>query len=253
LSIRDGWWDEWYDDEFGWAIPSAEGIEDTDRRDDLEAHALYDLIEKQVAPRFYDSEPGQSPTRWIEMLRHTIKELGPKVLATRMVRDYVQQLYVPAAKSSRLLNSTYEGARQLATWKHRVRAAWPQVRVDHVELQGLGDVPQLGTTVGIRAYVTLGELEPGDIDVEALHGPVDSADQIKEAVNVSLKLAETYEGNRHRYEGELKLDRTGPFGYTVRILPKHPMLASPAELGLAAGPSNPDDPESPDLPAGSEF
>ncbi|GAB3833707.1 glycosyltransferase family 1 protein [Kribbella italica] len=250
LSIRDGWWDEWYDDEFGWAIPSAEGIEDTDRRDDLEAHALYDLIEKQVAPRFYD---GEVPGRWIEMLRHTIKELGPKVLATRMVRDYVERLYVPAAHSSRQLNSTYDGARQLAAWKKQVRAAWPQIRVDHVELQGLGDVPQLGTTVGIRAFVTLGELTPDDIDVEALHGRVDSADEITDAVRVSLKLAETYEGNRHRFEGELKLDRTGPFGYTVRVLPKHPMLASPAELGLAAGPSDPEDPDTPDLPAGSEF
>ena len=115
----------------------------------IEAHALYDLIEKQVAPRFYD---GDVPGRWIEMLRHTIKELGPKVLATRMVRDYVEQLYVPAAQSSRALNSTYDGARELAAWKKRLRDAWPAIRVDHVELQGLGDVPQLGTTVGIRAY-----------------------------------------------------------------------------------------------------
>jgi starch phosphorylase len=246
LSIRDGWWDEWYDDEFGWAIPSAEGIEDTDRRDDLEAHALYDLIEKQVAPRFYDSEPGAAPGRWIEMLRHTIKELGPKVLATRMVRDYVEQLYIPSAHSSRRLNSTYEGARELAAWKHRVRADWPQVRVDHVELQGLGDMPQLGTTVGIRAFVTLGELTPDDIDVEALHGRVDADDEITNGVGESLTLAETYDGNRHRFEGELKLDRTGPFGYTVRVVPKHEMLASHAELGLAALPTIPEVPQAPD-------
>jgi starch phosphorylase len=192
------------------------------------------------------------------MLRHTIKELGPKVLATRMVRDYVQRLYVPAAHSSRALNATYDGARSLAAWKKKVRAAWPQIRVDHVELQGLGDVPQLGTTVGIRAYVTLGDLTPGDltpgdIDVEALHGRVNLDDEITDPVHASLSLAETYEGNRHRYEGELKLDRTGPFGYTVRVLPKNEMLASPAELGLAAGPSDPEDPETPDLPAGSEF
>ncbi|MBP2351088.1 starch phosphorylase [Kribbella aluminosa] len=250
LSIRDGWWDEWYDDEFGWAIPSAEGIEDTDRRDDLEAHALYDLIEKQVAPRFYD---GDVPTRWIEMLRHTIKELGPKVLATRMVKDYVEQLYVPAAQSSRALNSTYEGARELAAWKRKVRAAWPQIRVDHVELQGLGDVPQLGTTVGIRAFAALGDLEPSDICVEVLHGRVDTNDEITDPVRTTLSLAETYEGNRHRYDGELKLDRTGPFGYTVRVVPNHKGLASVAELGLAAGPSDPDDPTTPDLPAGSEF
>jgi starch phosphorylase len=250
LSIRDGWWDEWYDDEFGWAIPSAEGIEDTDRRDDLEAHALYDLIEKQVAPRFYD---GAVPGRWIEMLRHTIKELGPKVLATRMVRDYVEQLYVPAAKSSRSLNATYDGARELSAWKKKVREAWPQIRVDHVELQGLGDAPQLGTTVGIRAFAAIGDLTPADLCVEVLHGRVDTNDEITDPVRTSLSLAETYDGNRHRYEGELKLDRTGPFGYTVRVVPNHAGLASPAEMGLAAGPSDPDDPSAPDLPAGSEF
>ncbi|RZU03365.1 starch phosphorylase [Kribbella rubisoli] len=250
LSIRDGWWDEWYDDEFGWAIPSADGVEDTDRRDDLEAHALYDLIEKQVAPRFYD---GAVPARWIQNLRNTIKDLGPKVLATRMVRDYVEQLYVPAAKSSRSLNSTYDGARELAAWKQKVVAAWPQIRVDHVELQGLGDVPQLGTTVGIRAFAALGDLAPADICVEVLHGRVDANDEITDPVRTSLSLAETYEGNRHRYEGELKLDRTGPFGYTVRVVPNHAALASVAELGLAAGPSDTDDPSAPDLPAGSEF
>jgi glycogen phosphorylase len=237
LSIRDGWWDEWYDDEFGWAIPSAEGVDDPDRRDDLEAQALYDLIENHVAPRFYD---GAVPARWIEMLRNTIKHLGPKVLATRMVRDYVQLLYAPAAESSHRLNSTYDGARELARWKQRVRTAWPGVRVDHVELQGLGDTPQLGTTVGVRAFVSLGELSAEDVDVEALHGRVDSADEITDPDTVSLKLAETYDGNRHRFEGELRLDRTGPFGYTVRVLPKHPMLASVAEMGLAAHPTTPE-------------
>ena len=97
LSILDGWWDEWYDGSNGWAIPSADGVDDTDRRDDLEATALYDLIEKDVAPRFYDVDHDGVPGRWIEMVRHTLKSLGPKVLATRMVRDYVRLLYTPAA------------------------------------------------------------------------------------------------------------------------------------------------------------
>jgi starch phosphorylase len=92
LSILDGWWDEWYDGNNGWAIPSADGVDDPDHRDDLEAAALYDLIEKEVAPRFYDLDGDGVPTRWIEMVRHTLKSLGPKVLATRMVRDYVHTL-----------------------------------------------------------------------------------------------------------------------------------------------------------------
>jgi len=89
LSILDGWWDEWYDGTNGWAIPSADGVEDPDTRDDLEANALYDLLEGEVVPRFYETNDEGVPPRWLEMVRHTLKSLGPKVLATRQVRDYV--------------------------------------------------------------------------------------------------------------------------------------------------------------------
>ena len=111
LSILDGWWDEWYDGNNGWAIPSADGIEDPDRRDDLEANALYDLLESEVVPRFYEADDEGVPPRWLEMVRHTLKSLGPKVLATRQVRDYVRELYAPAAHTARTLNSDYVGAR----------------------------------------------------------------------------------------------------------------------------------------------
>ena len=112
LSILDGWWDEWYDGNNGWAIPSADGIEDPDRRDDIEANALYDLIENDVAPKFYDVDDDGVPTRWLEMVRHTLKSLGPKVLATRMVRDYTRKLYTPAAVNGRALNDDYDGRRR---------------------------------------------------------------------------------------------------------------------------------------------
>jgi starch phosphorylase len=126
LSILDGWWDEWYDGENGWAIPTADGVEDADHRDDLEAAALYDLIEGQVAPRFYarDDETGL-PGRWLEMVSHTLKTLGPKVLASRMVQDYVEQLYTPAARAGRALAGPgHKGARELALWKSTVRSRW---------------------------------------------------------------------------------------------------------------------------------
>ena len=91
LSVRDGWWDEWYDGENGWEIPTADGLLDEGRRDDIEAAALYDLLEQSVAPKFYDRDEQGVPTRWVEMVRHTLMELGPKVLASRMVRDYTER------------------------------------------------------------------------------------------------------------------------------------------------------------------
>jgi starch phosphorylase len=240
LSVLDGWWDEWYDGQNGWAIPSATGVEDPDRRDELESNALYDLIETSVAPRFYERDAEGLPARWLEMVRHTIGSLGPKVLATRMVQDYVNKLYAPAALSSReLAEDKLVAARELATWKARLRAAWHAVRVDHVEADGGADGASVGDCVAVRAFISLGELEPTDVEVQLVYGRVDESDQLTSTSTVSLSVAEVYEGGRMRYEGSVALERSGPFGYTVRVLPAHRLLAGPAELGLIATPAGP--------------
>jgi len=237
LSILDGWWDEWYDGHNGWAIPSADGVTDPDHRDDLEAGALYDMLEKTVAPLFYGRDADGHPVRWIQMVRHTLQTLGPKVLATRMLRDYVQGLYLPAALSTRALDGAHEGAKELAAWKAKVRAAWPSVRVDHVESAGVADVPEVGSTLELRAFVSLGSLGPSDVDVQVVYGRVDENDRITDTSTVSLRHGEAYEAGRHRYVGEVKLDRPGPFGYTTRVVPAHRLISGPAELGLAALPA----------------
>jgi starch phosphorylase len=234
LSILDGWWDEWFDGENGWAIPSADGIVDQDRRDDFEAHALYDIVATQVGSRFYDADARGVPMRWVQMVRHTLRTLGPKVLATRMVRDYVRTLYVPAAVSAqRLAADEFAAARTLATWRATVTAAWPGVRVLHVDSQLDGTHAELGSTLTLRAEVALNGLTPDDVDVEAVFGPVDMENSITAVDAVSLKAVEVIDGTI-RYEGDVPLQRTGAFGYTVRVLPRHDLLATPAELGLIA-------------------
>ncbi|CAO5172386.1 Glycogen phosphorylase [Frankia sp. AiPs1] len=237
LSIRDGWWDELYDGQNGWAIPTADGVEDPDRRDDIESVALYDLLENTVATRFYDRETaGSPPRRWTAMVKHTLSTLGPQVLASRMVQEYVERYYVPAGVSARTVAADgLAGARDLSAWKARVRAAWPGVRVLNVDSAGLGDTPQVGQSLVVRATIDLGGLGPDDVDVIASYGRVDLADRIAAPGALSLSHVEDGDGS-HRYEGVIELGRTGPFGYTVRVLPRHPLAASVAELGLVANP-----------------
>ena len=240
LSIRDGWWDEWYDGNNGWAIPTADGVEDPERRDELEAAALYDLIEREVADRFYDRAPDGPPRRWIEMVKHTLTSLGPKVLAGRMLRDYVVELYAPAARSAEALSAdNHHQARQFAAWKLRVRRAWPGVRVEHVETSGVGDTPELGATLAIRATVALGDLGPDDIAVQAAYGRVGAHDELLHPAYATLAPVETADDGRAVFAGDVPLDRTGAFGYTVRVVPSHPLMASPAELGLITVPEEP--------------
>ena len=236
LSVLDGWWDEWFQPDFGWAIPTADGTgTDPDHRDDVEAAALYDLLEQRVTPRFYERGQDGLPDRWIEMVRQTLTLLGPKVLAGRMVREYVERLYGPAAHAHRAM--TPDAARELAAWKGRVRAAWHGVTVDHVETSAATATAELGTTLNLRVRVGLAGLAPDDVEVQAVSGRVDPEDRIGDATTVPLKPAGGPDSEGHwLYEGPLALDRTGPYGYTVRILPAHRLLASSAELGLVAVP-----------------
>lgn len=238
LSILDGWWNEWYDGENGWAIPTADGVSDPDRRDDLEAAALYDLVERSVATTFYDTDADGRPVRWISMLRHTLSTLGPKVLSSRMLRQYVTELYDPAVLSSRLVlaDGAAEG-RRLAAYEARVLASWRQVEVQHVEAVGIADVPQRGDRITVRAQVYLDGLAPVDVVCQLVSGRVDHNDRLVEPRLVTLDPVQPLGEGQWRYESEIELDRNGAFGYTVRVLPVHEGLVSPAELGLQALPA----------------
>jgi starch phosphorylase len=232
LSIRDGWWDEWFDGQNGWAIPTADGVADPDRRDDVEARAVYDLLATQVVPRFYETDRDGVPGRWVEMVRHTLRETGPKVLATRMVRDYVEQLYVPAAGASRAMaEDGYGTARSEASWRAKLLEHWSGVRVAHVEATGVGETPEIGGGIDLRAEVELPGLTPSDVLVQAAFGRVDDADGLHQVTTVPLR-HETTDGSRHWFSGTVPLTRTGAFGYTVRVLPHSANAAVPAELGV---------------------
>ncbi|NUP00909.1 MAG: DUF3417 domain-containing protein, partial [Nonomuraea sp.] len=221
-------------------IPTADGVSDPDRRDALEAGALYDLIEHEVSDRFYDRPADGLPRRWMEMVKHTLASLGPKVLAGRMLRDYVVDLYTPAVQSARALSAdSYAPARAFAAWRVRVTRAWPGVRVEHVEASGVGDTPEVGASVELRATIALGDLEPGDVLVEAAYGKVGPHDELVHPRYAKLNLDSVEDDGRAHYTGRVPLDRTGAFGYTVRVVPYHPFAATPAELGLIAVPEEP--------------
>ena len=232
LSVLDGWWDEWHDENNGWAIPTADGVVDESRRDDIEAAALYDLIEREVAPLYYDRDANGIPVGWLKRVRHTLATLGPKVQATRMVRDYTLLEYLPAAASATAL-ALDDGApaKELAEWKAKVRAAWPGLTIAHIYSEGLGAPVLIGREVTVTAEVALNGLAADDVRVQLLSGPLDSRGEAPR-FSVSTMTAEGDVEGWARFVGHLRLDESGPWGYTVRVVPSHPLLASFADLGL---------------------
>lgn len=238
LSIRDGWWDEWFDGDNGWEIPTADGLADENRRDDLEAAALYDLLETSVAPKFYDRDEHGVPTRWVEMVRHTLIVLGPKLLASRMVREYTEKYYAPAAQSLRRTvqpgadGEPFGAARELADYRRRASESWPKIQITDVDSYGLPDTPLLGSELTLTATVQLADMRPDEVVVQAVLGRVDAGDHLVDPVTVPMAHTGSADGGTEVFSATAPLPIAGPVGYTVRVLPHHPLLAGDNELGL---------------------
>ena len=203
-------------------------------RDALEAEAMYDLIEHQIAPRFYDRDDEGLPRRWLRNIRHTLATLSPELSADRMVSEYVERLYVPAARARRAISGeSYGPARDLAQWKARVAAEWPNVAVAHVESGGVQS-PQVGDELTVRAHVELAGLSADDVLVDVVFGRARDGDELADVHHMPLTLESHELGQSATFSGTVPLARSGSFGYTVRVTPCHELLAHPAELGLVA-------------------
>ena len=237
-SILDGWWDEMFDGSNGWAISSAEAIDDVDHRDQVEANSLFELLERQIVPLFYDRSGGRFPRGWVTRIKASLRSLGPKVMASRMVRDYLNEMYEPiAAQSDALAADGHVRARELAAWKQRVTAAWPDVKISvDPDTAGLVD---LGDEREVTAEVQLGSLGPDDVAVELVHGPVVAGDELTDTEVVRLERAGSTapnDGGRAvmRYRARFTCDQAGRHGFAVRVLPSHPDLLAPVEMGCVA-------------------
>ena len=231
-SVLDGWWDEMYDGTNGWAITSAEGEPDLGRRDHIEAESLFDLLEEQVVPLFYDrGRGGPVPRSWVRRIKANLRTLGPRVEASRMVRDYVHEMYEPAAERADVMaGDGWAKAKALAAWKQRVTEAWDAVSV--VPLDSDTATVEVGDERRVTATVTLGALSVDDVAVQLVHGQVGPNDELSDSQCVEMELvAADEEDGLHHYAGTFTCQRTGRHGYTVRVVPKHPDLMVPAEMG----------------------
>ncbi|HEX2050215.1 MAG TPA: alpha-glucan family phosphorylase [Actinomycetota bacterium] len=229
-SILDGWWDECYDGRNGWAIGGAETYDDPEYQDRVDARSLFAVLEREIVPRFYDRSEGPVPRRWVERMKASIAGLSPYVTAARMVRQYVDELYAPAAQQGvSLAASGHERARALAAWKRAVRAAWDDVAVLDVE----GDVvpSELGEDRRVAATVRLGRLTPDDVCVQLVHGSVGANGELVEHALAELRPGPWADGVC-TYSGTFTAAAAGLYGYTVRIVPAHRDLITRMDLGL---------------------
>jgi starch phosphorylase len=235
-SVLDGWWAECFSSgdpsapsdpgPNGWAISSAEAVADESRRIEIEANSLFELLETQIVPL-------HGTAGWTDRMVENLRTLGPFVSAHRMVRDYVQDLYLPAAaRAVDLRRDGYAGARQLAAYRSRLDHLWHQVHVDAVDAdEAVGD---LGTHREVAAVVALGELAPDEVEVQLVCGHVGQSGELESPVTLPMADAGAIDDRHRRFTGTAPLDVAGRMGVTVRVVPRHDLVDAPVEFGRVA-------------------
>ena len=235
FSILDGWWDEAFDPNLGFKIGNREEYEDTDEQDEIESRELYNTLEKEIVPLFYDRSEDKLPRKWITMVKNSMKTLTPVFSTHRMVKEYFEKFYYPSfQKQKALTENNCEKAKTLAAWKQKVINNWNQIQISNVSIAKTGSDIYIGDKYVIDAQVHLTNLAPEDIEVQIYHGPVDKQDDPGNNAYSIMKLAKS--GNQQdgifRYTGSIVCQVTGMQGYTIRIFPKHQLMIHPFELGL---------------------
>jgi glycogen phosphorylase len=237
LSTLDGWWDElWHmRDEparIGWAIGKGESYQNHADQDQVEAEALYELLERDVIPLFYERGPDRLPRKWIDHMKASIGTICPFVNTHRMVKDYTCQVYLEVHEHYRALEmDDASRMKALAAWTARLRQEWPSVRMEAIE-QGPEGSLMVGAKVPVRARVQLGALEPGDVTVELYLGRLSPAGEFIDAVSTQMEPVEKDSRGDYLFEGVTSLPESGIHGFTVRIRPHHPDLSVPFLPGL---------------------
>ena len=228
LSVLDGWWDEADYVRTGWAIGHGEMYDDPNFQDQIEANALYDLLEKEVAPLFYDRDVDSLPRRWIAKMKDAIRLNCPFFNTARMVREYAQRAYFPASDRYHTLTSDrYAPAKELAHWKENLTEYWHHLKIKDVNVSSGADI-EVNQTITVTAKVDLATLTNNDVQVELYQGAIDANGEIVNGVSVVMNYQGEEEG-LSIYSGDIIYTISGLQGLSLRVLPKQKYLSSPYE------------------------
>jgi len=232
LSTLDGWWDEGYDQRYGWAIGRGETYEDHNLQDEVESRDIYNLLEREIAPLFYDRGSDNLPHAWLKKMKAAMSDLCPVFNTHRMVQEYSKQFYVSASRRyNDLSREDMKGAKDLAVWRQKIMTNWDQIKINHVHVQDGKPVPVLGR-FRIQADIFLNELDPEDVDVEIYFGSLNLMDDFTQRDTVQMKAADSDGNGNHHFQGEVPCSKTGKYGFTIRILPSSRKFETPYTAGL---------------------
>jgi starch phosphorylase len=219
ISVLDGWWCEGYTEERGWRIGNGEEYEDYGYQDAVESQALYNVLENEVIPCFYDRKNGSLPHCWLKKMKASMKMAMQSFCSLRMVSEYEQRFYIPAAKRwTSLLADNSTEAKKLAAQIKRLRSLWQTIAINPPVRHTLGPC-WVGDSFDVTSEVNLGELRPDEVEVELYYGNLKSLEELSTSSVAPMRVLRD-DGNGHYLYGcTLNCHTSGRFGFTVRVMP----------------------------------
>ncbi len=234
LSTLDGWWAEAYRPQIGWAVGAGETYADTEMQDYIERNALYDLLEKDIIPAFYNRGADNLPREWIARMKASLRELAPIYNTARMVKEYTRRFYFPALEQARRLSANhYEKGLLLADWIVTLGQHWEELRIGEVTTSLHAQV-RAGEAQQVKVRVYLGNISAEDVAVQFYEGVLDRQGEIERgrAHDMQYLGPDEQAPGWHVYSLEFAPEVSGRHGYTIRVIPRHAELRNPLRLGL---------------------
>ncbi len=232
MSILDGWWPEGYHGNNGWAIGKGEVYEDIECQNEVEGRAIYDLLEKEVVPLFYDRGSDGIPRGWLACMKSSIETLCPIFSTERMVQEYTDRFYLPSFKQ---WNDFHENGqalvRDFTLWKEKMRRLWHKVRVESIDASTSGEIP-VRTPIQVQARIGMGEIPLEELSVKVYVGILNSQDEIVDGELVPLHPVKQLGTDLHQFSGEIECHVCGRQAFVLQVMPRHPQIGPVYEPGL---------------------
>ncbi|MEY2606032.1 MAG: glycogen phosphorylase [Verrucomicrobiota bacterium] len=234
FSVLDGWWCEGYNGKNGWPIGPEISGGSVEFQNEVDIDSMFNILENQIIPLYYAKPDGRLPLAWLQLMRESMRSVTPVFNTHRMVKEYNERLYEPAAKAIQALGAnSYRAATELAKWKQNTRADWGKIRIEEVNASPseIGDL-FVGETLQIEAKVFLGPVDPSHVRVQAYIGKSDDG-SLSEPFTIDLQEIEKGAApGQFTFKGVIKATESGSYGFNVRVIPTHPYLNQGHELRL---------------------
>jgi starch phosphorylase len=235
LSVLDGWWVEGYDEDSGFKIGNGEEYDNIKMQDQLEAESLYNTLERDIIPEFYDRSNIDIPENWVARMKATIQKTGEMFASQRMLMDYANQFYIPAITAAQKLRANdFALTKEVSAWIDRVSRSWERIHIRDINFADIGGTVEVGQLIDINMQVDLGEITPNDVSVEIVFGQLNSQERFLSFSPTVATLNGSPEGKDgvYEYHGQVVCRESGRLGITARVVPKNEYLLQTAKPKL---------------------